>query len=80
MYIVYILYSAKLDRYHIGFTGDTMSSRLKKHLASHKGFTRTGNDWEVVYIEEYISKKDAILREKQIKSWKSKPMIKKLIS
>ena len=80
MYIVYILYSAKLDRYYIGFTGDSLTGRLKKHLANHKGFTRLGDDWQVVYTEEYGNKIDAMLREKKIKSWKSKAMIKKLIS
>ena len=80
MYVVYILYSAKLDRYYIGFTGDTMNGRLKKHLAYHKGFTGTGKDWKVVHTEEYSNKKDAMLREQQIKNWKSKAMINKLVT
>jgi putative endonuclease len=79
MYTVYILYSAELDRYYIGFIGDFIAVRLKKHLTNHKGFTGKKADWKVVYTKEYIEKKDAILMEKKIKSWKSRIMIKKLI-
>jgi len=72
MYVVYILYSEKPDCCYIGFTGDSITERLKKHLASHKGFTRSGTDWKVVYTEEYSNKKDAMLREKKIKAGKVK--------
>jgi putative endonuclease len=79
MYTVYILYSAELDRYYIGFTSDSITTRLKKHLANHKGFTGKKTDWQVVYTEEYAEKKEAMTREKKIKSWKSRIMIEKII-
>ena len=79
MFNVYILYSAKLDRYYIGFTNGPVAARLKKHLANHKGFTGKNTDWQIVYSEKYNEKKDAINREQQIKSWKSRKMIEKLI-
>ena len=79
MFNVYILYSAKLDRYYIGFTSGPVAERLKKHLANHKGFTGKNTEWQIVYSEKYNEKKDAINREQQIKSWKSRKMIEKLI-
>jgi len=79
MYTVYILYSSTLDRYYIGFTGSIIITRLKKHLANHRGFTGIVKDWKVVYTEEFQNKKDAMLREKEIKNWKSRIMIEKLI-
>jgi putative endonuclease len=79
MYTIYIIYSAALDRYYIGYTGELMTIRLKKHLAKHKGFTGKRVDWKVVYIEKYANKSDAIRREKEIKSWKSRIMIEQLI-
>ena len=79
MYTVYILYSPKLERYYIGFTEGLIITRLKKHLANHRGFTGIAKDWEVVYTEEYKNKKDAMLREKEIKNWKSRVIIEKLI-
>ena len=80
MYTVYILYSATLDRYYIGYTSDLITTRLKKHLANHKGFTGKQTDWIVVYTEEYINKNEAMQRERQIKNWKSRVMIEKLIN
>ena len=68
-----------MNRYYIGYTGDTMINRLKKHLSNHKGFTGKEIDWQVVYSEIYLEKKDAIIREKLVKSWKSRIMIQKLI-
>ena len=56
-----------------------MVARLKKHLTNHKGFTGKQADWTVVYTEKYINKKDAMNRERQIKKWKSRFMIEKLI-
>ncbi|MDX1270388.1 GIY-YIG nuclease family protein [Bizionia paragorgiae] len=31
MYLTYILYSDTLDRYYIGYTGDLLIERLRKH-------------------------------------------------
>ena len=71
MHTVYILYSANLDRYYIGYTGVLLTIRLRKHLANHKGFTGKQADWIVVYAEECLDKKEAIKREKQIKVGKA---------
>jgi putative endonuclease len=79
-YTVYILYSFALDKFYIGYTGDEISIRLSKHNAYHKGFTGRQNDWMIKYTEEYESKAEAIKREKQIKGWKSRVKIQKLIS
>ncbi|MDC7999645.1 GIY-YIG nuclease family protein [Aequorivita todarodis] len=78
-YFTYILYSAKLDRYYIGSTED-ISIRLKEHLWEHKGFTSKAKDWELKYFESYTLKTDAAKRERQIKKWKSRKMIEKLIN
>ena len=78
MYYVYILYSAYLDKYYVGYTSD-ISGRLRRHLSNHKGFTGSAPDWKVVYTESYPSKEAAYLRERQIKKWKSRKMIEKII-
>jgi putative endonuclease len=79
MFIVYILFSPSFNRYYIGFTGDTMTERLAKHLSNHNGFTSKAKDWVVVYTETYTSKSEAMQREKQLKSWKSHQRIMQLI-
>ncbi|MCO5264958.1 MAG: hypothetical protein M9948_03625 [Lentimicrobium sp.] len=45
-----------------------------------RGFTVAANDWCVVYVETFQEFKDALSREKQIKAWKSRIMIEKLIN
>jgi putative endonuclease len=79
MWKVYILYSALLNRHYVGYTGDPISERLRKHNTNHKGFTGGLGDWKVIYSEDHISKGTAIQRERQIKSWKSRKLIEKLI-
>ena len=79
MYYLYILYSFHLDRYYIGYTED-ISMRLKEHLWEHKGFTSKAKDWELKYSENFENKTDAMFRERQIKKWKSRKLIEKLIS
>jgi putative endonuclease len=76
----YILYSETIKCYYIGFTGDTIEDRLRKHNSNHKGFTGKANDWVLVYSEQFKDKKAAIKREEEIKNWKSRKLIQKLIS
>jgi len=79
-YTVYILYSVFLNRYYVGYTGSTMKSRLRKHNSDQKGFTGKNPDWVIRYTEPYSTKKEAMNRERQIKGWKSRIKIEKLIS
>ena len=78
MFYLYILYSANLDSYYVGATAD-VAERLKRHLSNHHGYTAKAKDWEIVYTATFESKTEALAREKMIKSWKSKILIKKLI-
>jgi len=48
MYKVYILFSEIKNRFYIGFTGDDINNRLRKHNSNHKGYTGTvaiKNSW-----------------------------------
>jgi putative endonuclease len=78
-YYVYILRSSSKGKYYIGYTGDSVAERLKKHNSNHKGFTGGYGDWVIVYIEMYDTKELAMARERQIKSWKSSKRIADLI-
>jgi putative endonuclease len=79
-FTVYILYSTNLDKFYIGFTGSDILERIRKHNSNHKGFTGGIGDWELRYSELYSLKADALNRERQIKSWKSRKKILKLIT
>ncbi len=80
MALVYILHSDLLHKYYIGSTEGHVEDRLRRHLTDHDGFTGHARDWKVVYQEVFPDKHQALLREKQIKSWKSRIMIEALIS
>ena len=78
MYYLYVLFSKKIDKYYIGHTGN-LKDRLKKHNTNHKGFTGKAMDWKIVYTEEYPTKEEAYFRERQVKRWKSRKAIERLI-
>jgi putative endonuclease len=78
-FITYILYSENLDGFYIGFTGDTLANRVRKHLSDHRGHTAKAKDWKIVYSEFFDTKSKAMQREKQLKSWKNKERIRQLI-
>jgi putative endonuclease len=79
MAFFYILYSSTLDGYYIGSTSIQLSERLRRHLTDHKGYTSKAKDWIIVYSEEHPDKSTAYKRELEVKSWKSKDRIRRLI-
>ena len=67
-YTVYVLYSPKFEKIYIGYTSN-LSQRLKSHNhLGKKGWTIKFRPWKVVFTEKYASKKEALRREKQLKS------------
>ena len=76
----YILYSKSLDKYYIGHSCENLQERLRKHLSNHKGFTAKVKDWIIVHFEIFNSKSEAYRREQEIKAWKSKSKIQRLIN
>jgi len=80
MFHVYILYSAIKDRYYVGFTSDILSERIRRHNSNHAGFTGKTGDWILVYSEKFNNKDYAMKREMEIKAWKSRKLIQKLIN
>ncbi|GAB2987049.1 hypothetical protein GCM10027049_28620 [Mucilaginibacter puniceus] len=79
MYCTYILYSATRNKYYVGSCED-IAQRVIKHNTNHSGFTGKTGDWILKWHENYQQKSDALKREKQIKNWKSRKMIDKLIN
>ncbi len=79
MYFAYIIYSPTKDRYYVGSCED-VAKRLIKHNTNHAGFTGKTGDWQIKWAEVHPDKPSAMEREKQIKAWKSRKMIEKLIA
>ncbi|MCG9881800.1 MAG: GIY-YIG nuclease family protein [Bacteroidia bacterium] len=75
MYKVYVLYSVIKDKYYVGQTED-----LPKRLNEHNIRRNLGTaDWLIVYSESYETRTDAVRREREIKSKKSRKYIEGLI-
>jgi putative endonuclease len=79
-FVVYVLYSEQYNKTYTGFTSNLIE-RFKSHnLLETKGYTLKFRPWEVVYVEFYNSKTEAMKREKYLKSGVGREFIKNLIS
>jgi putative endonuclease len=80
MYVVYAIYNETADKYYIGQTKD-LEVRLNLHnTKTFRGYTsRFDGLWKVIYSEEVSTRSEALLREKQLKSYQGRQFIKKYI-
>lgn len=79
MYWVYILESIQDHRYYVGCT-DNIIRRIGEHNRGSSKYTKSKGPWNLVYKEEFSDLGFARKREKQIKNWKKRSAIEKLIS
>ena len=70
MYYVYVLISQKTNKLYFGYTQD-LRRRLAEHNEKKSEYSKSSTPWNLVYYEAFASDKDARLREKQLKSFKS---------
>ena len=66
-YYVYILLSKKDGKFYIGFTDD-LKKRLDGHNKGRVPSTRNRNPLILIYYEAGLNQKDAIRREKKLKT------------
>ncbi len=78
MHYVYIIRSVKDGKYYIGETSDVIT-RLNYHNSGKQQSTKNRIPFELVLSEEYMTREEALRREKQIKSWKGGEAFKRLI-
>ena len=78
MYFVYILQSRRDNGYYIGYTS-YLEKRLEEHNSGKTRSLRHRLPLDLVYTEEFESKRDAKARERQIKMWKGGEPFKRLI-
>ena len=79
IFFVYILKSRATGKYYVGSTDD-LDQRLHFHNSGQSHYTARRGSWELVYLEKFPMRASAIARERQIKKWKSRVYIEKLIS
>ena len=83
-YFVYVIKNNKNNKIYVGQTSN-LKNRLNRHncLLKNKttSFTSKNKDsglWEIIYSEELNTRKEAIIREKQLKSYQGRLFIKNL--
>ena len=71
MYFVYVIFNKKHQKYYIGQTKDLIN-RLNFHNngSFESSYTfRFDGEWQLVYKEELVDRKQALVREKQLKKF-----------
>lgn len=77
MYFVYLLESINLQKWYIGYTPDNVYRRLIKHNSGMVLSTKPYLPWKVIYYEAYSEQRDALGREKFLKSGSGRSFLKK---
>jgi putative endonuclease len=79
VFYLYILRSESRGHYYIGQTQD-ITERLTYHNSNYSKSLKNRGPWKLVYSEEFGTRREAVRRERQIKSWKDRRMIERLLS
>lgn len=77
-FVVYILFSLKNGINYTGYTTHLIE-RIKSHNIYGKDSTAKHRPWIVVYVEFYLSKEEALKREKYFKSGRGSQLKNKII-
>lgn len=68
MYIVYVLLSLRNNKSYVGVTSKLPIKRLHEHNIGKVDWTRNNRPFKLIYYESYYCKKDALHREKFLKT------------
>jgi len=77
-YCVYVLYSLSDGNFYIGFT-ENLKRRLTEHFAGKNRSTKPRRLLKLIFCEYYLSKSDALRREKYFKTTTGKKALRLMI-
>jgi putative endonuclease len=78
MYYTYILKSLKDGIRYVG-SGENVFERLRRHNKGDYRFTKGHRPWELIYKEEYVSRAEAMRKEKLLKSGQGRQFLDKFL-
>jgi putative endonuclease len=78
MFYFYILKSLASSKYYIG-SSNNVEARIKLHNAGMVKSTQSDKPWKVIHNELFDTLADARARELQVKKWKSRKAIERLV-
>jgi putative endonuclease len=76
MFVTYVLYSKQFDKIYVGYTSDLINRFHSHNLYATKGYTVSFRPWEVLLVEFYDTKSEAMRREKALKSSRGRAFIR----
>jgi putative endonuclease len=79
VYYLYILQSESTGRFYIGQT-QNVPERLVYPNANYSKSLKNRGPWRLVFTQQFRTRSEAVRRERQIKFWKDRRMIEKLLS
>ena len=80
MFYVYVLFNKEVAKTYIGQTNNLEVRLIEHSLKQGNHYTaRFSGKWKLIYKEEFYSRKEAIIREKQLKSSRGREFIRKII-
>ena len=79
MFFTYVLFSPNYDKIYIGFTSNIDNRLLSHNKLATKGYTVKYRPWQLIHLESFETKQEAIKREKQLKSGKGREWIRKVL-
>jgi putative endonuclease len=77
-FFVYCLYSDKYKQLYIGHTNN-MERRFSEHNLGKVMATKAYIPYRLIYTEEFSTKKEAVIREKNLKLTQGRRFLKNLI-
>ncbi len=80
MFIVYILYSSSGNKTYVGYTNDIGRRMTEHNVTEAKGFTLRYRPWTLIRTEEYVTKAEAINREKFLKTGRGRELVKLFVA
>ena len=75
MFYCYILKSSVDGSFYKGLT-ENIENRLKQHNSGKSEYTSRKGPWKLVYLEEFITREEAMKRERYFKSAAGRRFIK----
>lgn len=78
MPFLYVLYSELTQRHYTGATSN-LEQRLAQHNSDQSTSTKNRGPWNLVYHEEYATLREALQRERYLKTGTGREELKRLM-
>jgi putative endonuclease len=75
LYTVYILFSPKFNKHYTGYTSN-LEARLLSHNDLGHDWTVKFRPWKLIYTKDFVTKQEAMIYEKWLKTGVGRDFIK----